>query len=648
MRLKRNFWRGIFRDIRVINFNRIINQINQIIKIVKIVISLRKTFLERQPTPKVPTEAFMLEISYRLEQKIADKWQLDAPEQGHFWQWVINNPQLPLLITGGAKKAGCLLSCGYPAIALPDINNTYGADKKTLIPHILAFAGRWREICFVFDQDEKWTTRQAVNKAISKIGASLTDLQTKVSVAVWDSDKGKGIDDAIAKHGADFLEEVFYSRITLDTFESQRTKKTPRYDLNKLLDFFSLEFKHRLAYDNLKDIILLDGKAFQQNNYRAWLVSEYGIDASKENLLEAITYQAQKYSFNPIELYLKKVIVCKERVSIDDLSTRYLGTTEAIYNVFIKKWLIGAVARVLEPGCKMDVALILQGKEGIGKSSFFAVLGGQGFDDSMTDLGSKDNLLIMHRCWIQELSKFDKLFSKRAAAKIKAFLTRSTDIFRKPYAEKAEEHPRRSVFCGSVNDTSFLLDEAGKRRFWVIPVPSKIKAIDLEQLAKEKDGIWATAIEAYRSHQQWWLTPEEAEQLLFNNEQFEVADTWESEIADYLEIKDEISIKKILQEQFGLPPVEQDKRTQMRVARILSKLGWVKAGRKRIEGKKVFLWKSPLKSNENRDSKFPNNWVDSYVLYDSQLYKVMGVSGSHLNLEGKDKAVPIWQCKRQS
>ena len=174
--------------------------------------------------------------------------------------------------------------------------------------------------------------------------------------------------------------------------------------------------------------------------------------------------------------------------------------------------------------------------------SLLIVLSGQGFDDSMTDLGSKDNLLIMHRCWIQELSEFDKISSKKAACDIKAFLTRATDIFRKPYAEKAEEHPRRSVFCGSVNKASFLLDETGNRRFWVIPVAPKIKAIDLQKLAKEKDGIWATAIEAYRSHQQWWLTPEEAEQSLLNNEQFEVADTWESEIFEYLKFSSETTV----------------------------------------------------------------------------------------------------------
>ena len=549
-------------------------------------------------------------------------------------------------------------------------------------------------------------------------------MDIKVSVAIWESDRGKGIDDVIAKHGGEFWEQIYDRRLTLDKFEDRQKKKIPRYDLQKLLDFFALEFKRRLTFDNLREEILLDGKPLDlQDNYRAWLCTEYGIDASRENLLEALTYQARKNSFNPIENYLRKVVVCQARVSIDNLSTRYFQTTEPIYDIFLKKWLIGAVARVLKPGCKNDTALILQGVQGIGKSSFFAVLGGNGYDDSMSDLGSKDSLLIMHRCWIQELSEFDKISSKKAAGEIKAFLTRKTDVFRTPYGYKAEEYPRRSVFCGSVNKNSFLLDETGNRRFWVIPVDPHIKAIDCQLLASEKDGIWATAIEAYHKGNIWWLTPEESKLAQINNEKFEVVDEWETEVADYLEGRTETSIKRILREKFDLLPAEQDKRNQMRVTNILVKLGWSKLGQKRRNGKREYLWhyqssqneitkkKSILKSllesggsggsggNQYNSSSLPSeNFGDrdkgrdtlqashngslshsgrkndltvptsietfekskilssknstsiplgSNVLYQGKNYRVLAATHSHLQLEGKEKAVPIWECECQ-
>ena len=622
-------------------------------------------------------------------------------------------------MTEGAKKAGALLSCGYPAIALPGINNVYGADGESLIPELQVFASRWREITIAFDSDPKWKTLQAVNQAISKLGQTLTALDVKVSVAIWDSDRGKGIDDVIAKHGGEFWEQIYDRRLTLEKFEEKQQKKIPRYDLQKLLDFFALEFKRRLTFDNLREQILLDGQPLDlQDNYRAWLCTEYGIDASKENLLEALTFQARKNSFNPIENYLTMVVSNPDRVSIDNLATRYFQTTEPIYDIFLKKWLIGAVARVLNPGCKNDTALILQGLQGIGKSGFFATLGGQGYDDSMSDLGSKDSLLIMHRCWIQELSEFDKISSKKAAGEIKAFLTRTTDVFRKPYGEKAESYPRRSVFCGSVNKNSFLLDETGNRRFWVIPIPPQITALDITLLAKEKDGIWATAIEAYQSGEIWWLTHNENKLAMVNNEKFEVVDEWETEIADYLDDKTETSIKRILKEKFDLLPVEQDKKNQMRVTNILMKLGWSKLGRKTINGKREIVWHLPISQNEttkksilksllggvpgvpiqyNSSTTFHSQsdsqsggvpplqashngtlsnsngksgtpchtsietfekaknlcqrnstpkLIGSNVLYQGQIYLVTGATHSHLQLEGRKKAVPIWECER--
>ena len=361
----------------------------------------------------------------------------------------------------------------------------------------------------------------------------------------------------------------------------------------------------------------------------------------------------------------------------------------------MEKWLIGAVARVFEPGCKNDYALILQGEQGIGKSTFFSILGGIGFDSSMPDLGSKDSLLILHRCWVQELSEFEKVTSKKAAAEIKAFLTNATDIFRKPYGEKTEEHPRRSVFCGSVNKATFLLDETGNRRFWIIPIPPSVTKINTMLLAKERDDIWASAVQAYQEGQIWHLTPEEERQVTVNNERFEVTDEWESEIEDYLDNQVQTSIKWILQNKFDLSPVEQDKRTQMRVSSILVKLGWSKAGRKRIKGKREVIWekqeKTILKSFLEGVSSVPSvvnqdkstncsvaqqkgvsslerlSGNDSslsssksalpdptyhetfqkfiFVTYNNQKYKVLHKTHSHFQLEGLEKAVPIWECE---
>jgi hypothetical protein len=148
-------------------------------------------------------------------------------EDRDFWQWVLDNPSIALLITEGAKKAGSLLTAGYVAIALPGIYSGYRQHKDdygkaiglpVLIPQLLQFCGGGREISFFFDQDSKPKTIENVRRAIEKTGKLLGYQGCKVSVARWSSDH-KGIDDLIAAKGEDDLDQVFSDRISLDHFK---------------------------------------------------------------------------------------------------------------------------------------------------------------------------------------------------------------------------------------------------------------------------------------------------------------------------------------------------------------------------------------------------------------------------------------------
>lgn len=151
---------------------------------------------------------------------------LDKEDQG-FWQWVLENPSIALLITEGAKKAGSLLSAGYAAIALPGIYSGYRQHKDdygkatglpVLIPQLEKFCQAGREIAFFFDQDSKRSTIENVRRAIERTGKLLGYKGCKVSVARWDKSH-KGIDDFIAATGDDALDQVFSDRISLDHFK---------------------------------------------------------------------------------------------------------------------------------------------------------------------------------------------------------------------------------------------------------------------------------------------------------------------------------------------------------------------------------------------------------------------------------------------
>ena len=211
---------------------------------------------------KTPTEIFALRVPDHIWQAIGDRYGIapycllptrdtDTPplisNLGNnpgvsFWQWVIDNPSIPLLITEGAKKAGSLLTAGYVAIALPGIYSGYRQlkdchgqpiDLPRLIPQLMPFCGGGREMAFFFDQDTKQKTIKNVRRAIERTGKLLGYKGCKVSVARWSS-YWKGIDDFIASQGVDELDQVFSERISLDAYKIENFSAiTPDLTINE-------------------------------------------------------------------------------------------------------------------------------------------------------------------------------------------------------------------------------------------------------------------------------------------------------------------------------------------------------------------------------------------------------------------------------
>jgi predicted P-loop ATPase len=548
----------------------------------------------------VPTEIFALKIPDPVWEAIADYHGINK-YGASFWEWVKEHPQIPIFITEGAKKAGTLLSAGYVAIALPGVNNGYRSDgtHRELIPQIKAFCQRFREFVLCFDQDKRFKTRQMVANAIVTTGTLLRELGSKSSVLVWNTRYGKGIDDFIAKEGEGALGDLIDARLTISDFEQKQKQKSPYLDAVELVEFMNGEFEDRLSFDDLRSEILLDGEPMRLSpELKAWFVETFGYRCATEDLISTFSYMAKKNRFNPVTDYLKTVRDNCDRIRIDNLASRYFGLTDPLYNCFVRKWLIGAVARAFSPGCKFDNALILQGPQDIGKSTFFRILGGAWFDDSIEDISKEDSLLILDRCWIQELGEFERITSKRAAGEIKVFITRQKDVFRKKYEREASDHPRRCALCGSVNKSSFLLDETGNRRFWILPIPESLGKLNLEWLEAERDGIWASAVDAYLAGEQWWLTPDEAALSRENNKLFDVHDEWESEIEHYLTGRDVVSVAEILESAFALESAKHDRSTQMRVSTILVKMGWEKAGKQQHQGKRQHIYKRALNETD--------------------------------------------------
>lgn len=172
---------------------------------------------------------YCLKVPIHLWGKIAKRYGV-LPYGEDFWQWVSEQPQLPITITEGAKKAGALLTAGYIAIALPGIwmgirspKNEQGEKigDTRLIPALDRFAVPGREFQFAFDQDAKPKTVQQVNKAITATGWALKQKDCSVSVLSWSPQLGKGIDDVIAQHGCTTLDDLYNRAANFENWKAR-------------------------------------------------------------------------------------------------------------------------------------------------------------------------------------------------------------------------------------------------------------------------------------------------------------------------------------------------------------------------------------------------------------------------------------------
>lgn len=196
--------------------------------------------------------------------------------------------------------------------------------------------------------------------------------------------------------------------------------------------------------------------------------------------------------------------------------------------------MISAVARVMQPGCQADHCLILQGVQGLMKSTALRTLAGdEWFNDDIEELGSKDSAMQIHGKWIIELGELDAIVSQRSEmSKVKAFITRRIDHFRPPYGRRTADYPRQCVFAGSINADTYLRDETGARRFW----PVACTHVDLSALTAARDQLWAEARARHDAGAVWWLdvpelvtAAEEEQDLRYER------DPWESLVWEYVE-----------------------------------------------------------------------------------------------------------------
>ncbi|ELS32803.1 MULTISPECIES: virulence-associated E family protein [Pseudanabaena] len=333
-------------------------------------------------------------------------------------------------------------------------------------------------------------------------------------------------------------------------------------------------WRHRLRLNTMSKEVELDGEKLTPD-YLYLDLLKYGICSSKDFVIDCVAKMAVANEYNPLKTYLDKCNETHKSTEIlDTIASTYLGTTEVIYDVMVKKTLISAVARAMRPGCKVDTTLILQGGQGVGKSSFFKILAGDFFDDGLgSNVTDQNEKMRLSAHWILEWGELERIFSQRDSSSIKAFLTSTHDSYRRPWGKNIETYPRHCVIVGSTNRDDFLNDSTGSRRFWVVPVAKKI---DLRKLKENREAIWGAAVQCYLNKEAWFLNTQEEMLRQELNKEYQKEEPWYEAIANHCLTRNITTTAEILQRLLDIPLAKQDKFSQMRVTDVLRSLGWVK------------------------------------------------------------------------
>jgi predicted P-loop ATPase len=243
-------------------------------------------------------------------------------------------------------------------------------------------------------------------------------------------------------------------------------------------------------------------------------------------------------------------------------------------------WL-SLAARALQPGCQVDNMLILEGAQGIGKSSALRLVGGDWYSEAHESLRDKDFFLSLQGKLLVEITEMDA-FGRADTARVKQVVTCRVDRYRSPYGARSQDHPRFTVFCGTTNDNGYLRDATGARRFW----PVRCGEIRLELLREQREQLFAEAVARFRRGEPWWQMPEEATRQAQEDRRH--ADPWEDAILSFVSLRTRVSIPDVLGD-LGLEVKHFDKQAQMRVADVLTAHGWRKS-RQWEKGRYLRLW----------------------------------------------------------
>lgn len=242
---------------------------------------------------------------------------------------------------------------------------------------------------------------------------------------------------------------------------------------------------------------------------KQWLGSEWKYEPTNVIIEEAVSLACGKNEYHPVRDFIDNLEW--DGVSrLDFWLKKYLGAVgprKYLQAVGVKT-LTAMIKRIYEPGCKFDHVLILEGEQGIGKSTVVNTLAAPWFSDQDLTVGDKDTVLAIQANWIMELGELSSM-GKADTDLMKAFVARRVDRIRAPYGKKTQDYPRQCIFIGTTNNDEYLKDKTGNRRYW----PVKVKEIAFDELEADRDQLLAEAKFCYELGEPLYLEDPDVAEL---------------------------------------------------------------------------------------------------------------------------------------
>lgn len=325
-----------------------------------------------------------------------------------------------------------------------------------------------------------------------------------------------------------------------------------------------------------------DGEALRA---KFWLSAQYKLEPATPMMHEAAYIAATMRPFHPVKDYLN-VLAWDGHKRVHNWMHTFLGANEDEYTRAVGlKFLVAAIKRIYEPGCKFDYILVLEGKQGTLKSTTFEILASkEWYCDPSVDVTHKDVVQYMFGKWIIELPEMETHRRTETSA-MKSFLSRNTDRCRQTWGRITEDYPRQCVFGGTINpekdtDLGWLKDSTGNRRYWPVGVGIH-KLPDLVALSKIRDQLWAEAFMFYREKYTIYLDDLKILEMAQAHQAARLGrDLWSDTIERYLAVvardKGVVTTSELYRDALGGNVLHAGIREQSRIAKIMDNFGWEK------------------------------------------------------------------------